>query len=66
MTTERPEAEFKTGDSVAIKVGSAAGKTGKITKVYPTQETVRGTGTRFLYKTNASPEHYRANDLEKG
>ncbi len=66
MTTARPGAEFKMGDSVAIKVGVATGKTGRITKVYPTQNTVRGTETRFLYKTSVSPEHYRAQDLQKG
>lgn len=65
MTTGRSDAEFKAGDNVAIKVGVAAGKTGKITKVYPTQNTVRGTETRFLYKTSVSPEHYRAQDLQK-
>ncbi len=65
MTTARPGAEYKTGDSVVIRVGLAAGKTGKVTLVAPTQNTIRGTETRFAYKTSASAEFYRAEDLQK-
>ena len=66
MTTAKPSAaEFKQGDTVTIKSGVHAGKSGKITKVNPTQNTLRGTETRYIYKTSISAEYYRAQDLQK-
>ncbi len=67
MTTGAKTApEFKEGDSVTIKAGVHSGKSGKVTKVLPTQNTNRGVEGRYLYKTSSSSEYYRAQDLQKG
>ena len=66
MTIAKPGAEFKEGESVTIKVGTYSGKSGKITKIYPSQGTVRGTETRYGFKVSGSSEIYRAQDLQKG
>ena len=66
VTTASQGAEFREGDEVTVQTGEAAGRTGKVTKVLPSQETVRGTGSYFAFKTDISSEYYRAQDLKRG
>jgi len=57
--------EYTEGDAVIIQTGEQAGKSGKVTKVYPTQATALGKESRYMYETDVGVEIYRAQDLRR-